>query len=71
MKKKGGYKQAEKDFESLGLKNIKNSESSDGSLVKIGELEDGTRVNIRTKNTYGAEATLEIQGKKPIKIRYK
>jgi len=69
--KEGGYKQAEKDFEALGVKNIKTVEKSDGSLVKIGELSDGRKVNIRTKSTYGSEATLEIQGKEPIKIRYK
>jgi len=69
--KEGGYKQAEKDFEALGVKKIKIAEKSDGSLVKIGELSDGRKVNIRTKNTYGSEATLEIQGKEPIKIRYK
>ena len=70
FEKSGGYKQAQKDFETLKLKNITTSKSSDGSLVKIGELSDGTKVNIRTKSSYGSSATLEIQGKNPIKIRY-
>jgi len=64
----GGDKQAEEDFDKL-TEGSSTTTYSNGT--KVGELPDGTKVNVRTKSSDG-RTTLEIQGtgKFKIKIRY-
>lgn len=62
--KKGGFERANKDFDSLGLRNIRNIDGG-----RLGQLRDGTYVNVRSYSSY-QEPTLEIRYPKPIKIRY-
>jgi len=63
--KDGGQDQADEDFDDLvvgpSVKNI--------PLGRVGQLPDGTYVNVRSTSTDG-RPTLEIQTKNPIKIRY-
>ena len=69
--KKGGYKEALEDFESLRLSGIKDMPH--GKTGKVGTLPDGRRVNVRVESL-DKRPTLEIQsvkrGEKSIKIRY-
>lgn len=63
--KDGGFSQANADFDSMKLNNIRNI--PDG---RVGKMNNGTMVNVRSVSS-GKEPTLEIQiPKKPIKIRY-
>jgi len=63
--KSGGYNSANKDFDSLGLSNVKKIEGG-----RVGKLKDGRTVVVRKKSSEG-HPTLEIQdGKRRIKIRY-
>lgn len=63
--KNGGVSQANADFDSMGLSNIKNIPNG-----RMGQMNNGTMVNVRSTSS-GKEPTLEIQiPKKPIKIRY-
>lgn len=68
--KKGGFEQAQKDFDSLNPSDVKDINTSYGK-GKTGVLKDGSKVNVRPGSTYG-EPTLEIQlpNGKRIKIRY-
>ncbi len=66
--KVGGFDEAVKDFNSLGLKNIKELNTQYGRGY-YGELLDGTKVIVRPGSSYGV-STLEIKYNKPIKIRY-
>jgi len=64
--KKGGYKQAVKDFDGMGLMEVRKINKG-----KIGKLPDGRTVNVREYSSEGSP-TLEIyDGKKSIKVRYK
>ena len=68
--KPGTYEDALRDFESLNLKNVRNC-SSPRRLMKLGELENGKTVGVRSNSTLDGRATLElIQNEKSIKIRY-
>ncbi len=63
--KSGGYNQALKDFNSMGLTDIRDIPGG-----KVGKLPDGRTVNVRS---YSSETspTLEIyDGKRSIKVRY-
>ena len=63
--KSGGYNQATKDFDELLLKDVKNIPNG-----KVGKMEDGRMVNVRSKSSDG-RPTLEIQnGKNPVNFRY-
>lgn len=63
--KNGGINQANADFDSMALSNIRNIPNG-----RMGKMKDGTMVNVRSTSS-GKEPTLEIQiPKKPIKIRY-
>ncbi|MFC4075492.1 DUF4244 domain-containing protein [Salinithrix halophila] len=64
--KAGGFDQARKDFNSLGVTNVKEIPGG-----YVGKLPDGRTVNVRNKSSDG-RPTLEIyEGKKSTKIRYK
>lgn len=68
----GGFEQANRDFDSLPLKNMK-TQNRQG--LRSGELDDGTKVTVRdTPNSSGGEGkpTLEIQPPrgKVVKVRY-
>jgi len=64
--KEGGYDEALKDFEDLGVKDVKDIPGG-----KTGKLPDGRKINVRNKSSDG-RPTLEIQDPKgSIKIRYK
>lgn len=61
----GGFHQANKEFDSLNLQNIR-----DISVGRVGELRDGTNVIVRFRSSDG-RPTLEIQyPSKKIEIRY-
>jgi hypothetical protein len=61
----GGFRQANKDFDSLALSNIKDY----GNGVRVG-YKDGKTITVRGHSSYGG-ATLEIKnGNNIIKIRY-
>ena len=64
---KGGKRAAERDFNKLN--EGKTTTYSNGT--KVGQLPDGTKINVRSKSSDG-RVTLEIQGKgrHKIKIRY-
>ncbi|WP_427340827.1 hypothetical protein [Caloranaerobacter sp. DY30410] len=63
--KVGDFNQALDDFNSLNPRNVR-----DIDIGKVGALEDGRTVIVRTKSSDG-RITLEIQkGKNKIKIRY-
>ena len=64
-KDSGGYEKAEKDFEKLNDGEVKTYSNG----TKVGQLPDGTSINVRKQSSDG-RATLEIQGKYKIKIRY-
>lgn len=65
FEKKGGFADAQKDFNRLKLSNVRNIDKG-----KIGILKDGRKVNVRNWSRDG-RPTLEIsKGKKRIKIRY-
>ena len=67
---RGGYKEAQKDFDKLNEGDTKTYPNG----TKVGQLPDGTRINVRpgSSNVSGNKPTLEIQGKGQykIKIRY-
>jgi len=68
FEKSGGIDQAYKDFQKLGV-----SEIRDISTGKIGKLPDGRIVNVRAKSS-AKVPTLEIytpQNKSSVKFRYK
>lgn len=68
--KKGGFEQANKDYDKLNPNDSKEINTSYGP-GRTGTLDDGSKVNVRPGSSYG-EPTLEIQlpnGRK-IKIRY-
>lgn len=68
--KKGGFDQANKDYDKLAPNDSKPINTADGP-GRAGKLDDGSKVNVRRGSTYGTP-TLEIQlpnGRK-IKIRY-
>jgi hypothetical protein len=64
----GGQSAAEKDFNKLN----KGKTTTYSNGTKVGQLPDGTKINVRPKSSDG-RVTLEIQGKGKysIKIRYK
>jgi hypothetical protein len=67
FEKVGGVQEAEQDFESLKLSNIRNIPKG-----KVGDLPDNRTVNVREDSSFGSP-TLEIFHKitrKKIKIRY-
>ena len=70
FEKPGSYEGALKDFEDLGLSNVRDIDKGKNK-VKVGILSDGRKVNVRTDSS-DERPTLEIQ--KPngrnIKIRY-
>ena len=69
FEKPGGYQEALEDFEKLKPNNIKEME---GKIGKMGELPDGTRINVRAKSKEG-RPTLEIfdpGNKNSVKFRY-
>ncbi|MGB8467512.1 MAG: Hint domain-containing protein [Candidatus Babeliales bacterium] len=70
-KKPGGFGEAVKDFESLGLRNVKDL-SNDKIKKKVGQLPDGRMINVRNDSSQDKLPTLEIQNpkRKSIKIRY-
>ena len=78
--KKGNYSDAEKDFDNLGLKDVKEIDTKFGK-GKVGTLDDGRKVVIRPGSTLKngeigehGPPTLEIQdkvGPGKTKIRYK
>ena len=63
--KKGSYTNAVSDFNSLKPKMLKNE-----SGLKVGELNEGTRVNVRSYSSEGSPTLEFYQGKKSVKIRY-
>jgi Domain of unknown function (DUF4280) len=63
----GGFAQANKDFDGLSPKNVKDH----GNGLRTGELEDGTKVSVRRSGREG-KPTLQIEphkGKR-VKVRY-
>ena len=68
--KKGGFKEALTDFESLELSNIKEIETKFGT-GKVGQLSDGSTVSVRPGSS-GGKATLQFNPAegKSIKIRF-
>ncbi|MGL4589561.1 MAG: RHS repeat domain-containing protein, partial [Mycoplasmatales bacterium] len=68
--KTGGFKNAIKDFESLGLKNVEPLKNSNYTGFR-GQMSDGRWVNVRD-GSYTGPSTLEIPktARKIIKIRY-
>lgn len=68
--KKGGFDQANKDYDSLNPNDSKEIQTEYGK-GRTGTLGDGSKVNVRPGSSYG-EPTLEIQlpNGKRIKIRY-
>lgn len=65
----GGFDQVMKDFNSLGLKNIRNATKKPDEIIYIGQLRNNTWVTGRSWSKLDGRPTLEIAGKK-IKIRY-
>ena len=64
--KNGGFNQANKEFDNLGLTNIRDIPN----IGRVGQLKDGTKVVVRNKSSDG-RSTLEIQSSpKKIEIRY-
>lgn len=64
--KEGGYEQANIEFDSLNLSNVKPI----GNIGRVGTLEDGTKVVVRSKSSDG-RPTIEIQSKpRKTEIRY-
>jgi len=64
--KNGGFNQANKEFNNLGLTNIREIPN----IGRVGQLKDGTKVVVRNKSSDG-RPTLEIQSSpKKIEIRY-
>lgn len=74
--KSGGFDEANKDFDSLGPKNVKDIQLQGGGTGRVGELSDGRNVAVRSSSTgrlgqNNGPATLEIQdGRKSTKVRY-
>nr|WP_252717799.1 hemagglutinin repeat-containing protein [Acinetobacter soli] len=65
FEKNGGFTQANKEFDSLGLQNVK-----DIPIGRVGQLKDGTKVVVRSRSSDG-RPTLEIQSSpRKIEIRY-
>ena len=68
--KAGGFEQANKDFDALGLSDVRDL----GGGVRVGKLSTGEYVNVRPtsggKGGVPGPPTLEIQYNKPVKIRY-
>ena len=67
---KKGYGNTLKDFEAMGLKNVKETVISDGSKGFVGYLEDGTSVSIREFSKSEGPTMDIINGSKKIKVRY-
>lgn len=68
FEKKGGFEQANKDFDSIEKTNIRDIKTG-----KVGDLSDGRNINVRTWSTAKGKPTLEIfnrVNKSSIKIRY-
>lgn len=66
VEKPGGFDQANKDFDALGLSDVRPIDGGG----RVGKLPDGRTVIVRPQSTHGAP-TLEVQaGKNKIKIRY-
>ncbi|MFS8057171.1 hypothetical protein QD357_30890, partial [Rhizobium sp. BR 317] len=66
IQKSGGFDQAVTDFDSLGLKNVRDISMPNGGSGKVGELPDGTMVVVRSISSenrpgFTSQATLEIQ----------
>ncbi len=66
--KPGNFNNALDGFNSLGLDNVTEINTSYGTGY-VGYLDDGTKVVVRPGSSSGA-STLEIQYNKPVKIRY-
>ncbi|MBF2581222.1 T7SS effector LXG polymorphic toxin [Listeria welshimeri] len=68
--KAGGWNQASKDFDNMGLSDVKNIDTKYGP-GKVGKMKDGTVVSLRPgSNTGGTTVEIRISSKKIIKIRY-
>ncbi|MBF2596514.1 hypothetical protein IBB46_04505 [Listeria welshimeri] len=68
--KAGGWNQASKDFDNMGLSDVKNIDTKYGP-GKVGKMKDGTVVSLRPgSNTGGTAVEIRISSKKIIKIRY-
>lgn len=66
FKRQGGIEQAKNDFDNLKPQNVR----VDKNGTRYGELSNGDKINIRTKEWNG-ETTIEIQkASKKIKFRY-
>lgn len=63
---KGGKAQADRDFNKLNKGKVEKKSNG----TKVGQLPDGTKINVRSNSTDG-RPTLKIQYKRPIKIRYR
>ncbi len=69
--KTGGIEQANKDFDKLKLKDVKDIYTQDYGKGKVGKLDEGHNVTVREGSKTGGP-TIEIQkGKKRYKYRYK
>ncbi|MBC1964893.1 hypothetical protein HCJ68_10975 [Listeria welshimeri] len=68
--KAGVWNQASKDFDNMGLSDVKNIDTKYGP-GKVGKMKDGTVVSLRPgSNTGGTTVEIRISSKKIIKIRY-
>lgn len=62
----GGFDQANKDFDNLNPTDVKDY----GNGVRVGTLPDGRTAVVRPTSSGERRPTLEIQGLRPIKVRY-
>jgi hypothetical protein len=68
--KDGGFTRANREFDSLNLKNVKDIQVGRDGVGRTGRLENGTNVTVRSRSIDG-RPTLEIQkSPKKIEIRY-
>jgi hypothetical protein len=66
----GGFKQAKKEFDALGPKNVRDIDTPFGP-GRAGTLPDGRNVNVRPGSSNGGPPSLEIQqGEIRIKFRF-
>ncbi|MGJ7488554.1 hemagglutinin repeat-containing protein [Variovorax sp. LT2P21] len=62
----GGFDQANEDFDHLNPTDVRDY----GNGVRVGTLPDGRSVVVRPTSSGERRPTLEIQGPRPIKVRY-